>query len=147
MSDASTAGPQASPQGHRVSLGALLFGFAAAPIAWIGQLLLNYGFSSYVCFPKSVPLSEPMVGWRWITPALFGLDALALILTIAGAVVSWRAFALTRDEHKGDHHHLIEVGEGRSRFLALSGLMTAGGFFLIVLFNTISLILVPLCAR
>ena len=77
----------------------------------------------------------------------FVVDALALLVAVAAAVVAFRAFSITKEEREGDHHHLIEVGEGRSRFLALCGLVTAGGFILVMVFNTLSLILVPLCAR
>jgi hypothetical protein len=47
----------------------------------------------------------------------------------------------------GGSHHLVEVGEGRSRFLAVCGMVTAGGFFIAIAFNTLSVLLVPLCAR
>lgn len=149
MSDGSAAstGHHPTPHGHRIGLAALLFGFGAAPTAWIVQLLINYGFSSSVCYPGPVSLTTPPQGWRWITPALFGLDAAAVLAVLAGGIVAWRSFAATRDEKEGDPHHLLEVGEGRSRFIALCGLITAGSFLVIVLFNTLSLILVPLCAR
>ncbi len=149
MSDGSAAASIGHPAPHRqkVSLSSLLFGFWGAPIAWITQLCANYGLSSTVCYPGVRPVVQVPAGWRWITPALFVVDALALLVAVAAAVVAFRAFSITKEEREGDHHHLIEVGEGRSRFLALCGLVTAGGFILVMVFNTLSLILVPLCAR
>ena len=147
MSEAGVARHHPAPHGHKVSLTALMFGFSAAPVAWIGQLLVSYILSSYACFPGPVPRTSPLTTWDWLTPALFGLDALAIVVTVAAGLVAWRAFARTRDEADGDSHHLLEVGEGRSRFLALCGLLTAAGFLIIIAFNTLSLVLVPLCAR
>ena len=148
MSDqrAATAG-HPTPHGHKVGLTALIFGFAAAPIAWIGQLLLNYGLSSYVCYPGPVPRTSILPGWRWITTALLALDVVSVLVALAAGLVSYRTFAMTRGEMQGGHRHLLEVGEGRSRFLAVCGMLTAGTFLLVIVFNTLSLILVPLCGR
>lgn len=147
MSEVSASLAHPAPHRHKIGLSSLFFGFWGGPIAWIGQLVVNYGLSSQVCFPGRTPLTAVPVGARWITPALLTLDAAAILIGVVAAVVASRTFAATRDEMEGDYHHLLEVGEGRSRFLALCGLITAGGFVLIMLFNTLSLILVPLCAR
>jgi hypothetical protein len=44
-----------SPHRHRVSLSALLFGLFGGPVAWIAQLVVNYGLASYACFPGDTP--------------------------------------------------------------------------------------------
>jgi hypothetical protein len=147
MSESAASFGHPAPHRHKVSLASLLFGFWGGPIAWIGQLFFNYGLSSNACYPGRTPLTEIPVGWRWIDPALLAFDVAALLVGAAAAFAAYRAFAITREEMEGDPHHLLEVGEGRSRFLALCGLITAGGFLLIMLFNTLSLLLVPLCAR
>ena len=148
MSDQGTlAVGHPAPHGHKVGLVGLMFGFWGGPIAWIGQLLVNYGLSSQVCYPGTAPFSTLPVGSRWITGGLLGLDVATLLVGIAAAFVAYRAFAITRHEMDGGPHRLLEIGEGRSRFLSLCGLITACGFLLIMLFNTLSLLLVPLCAR
>jgi hypothetical protein len=40
---------------------------------------------------------------------------------------------------------LIERGEGRTRFLAMCGLMLSIGFFVAITFTSITLLLSPVC--
>jgi hypothetical protein len=40
---------------------------------------------------------------------------------------------------------MVDIGEGRTRFLALWGMLTSGGLFLVVLLDFIALFVLPLC--
>src|SRR5665213_1954124 len=53
MTDASATHP--APHRHRVSFIALMFGMIAAPIFWLGQLMLGYGVSAVVCYGSDHP--------------------------------------------------------------------------------------------
>jgi hypothetical protein len=46
---------------------------------------------------------------------------------------------------RGTGNAVLEIGEGRTRFLALSGMLASGLFFAAVVFNVIGLIFVPPC--
>lgn len=136
-----------SPHRDRTTILALIFGFAGGPLAWTGQLLVSYGLTSYACYPGPDPRNAILPGWGLLSPGLTILDAAALAITLAALVVSTRIYARTRAETKGETNALVEIGEGRSRFLALCGLITAGAFAVVIVFNTISLYLVPPCTR
>ena len=136
-----------SPHKDRTSISAQLFGFTGGPIAWTGQLLICYGLTSYACYPGPVPRSSVLPGWSLLGPALTIFDGAAFALAAAALFVSYRIYTMTRSEMRGETHDLLDVGEGRTRFLAFCGLLTAAGFALVIVFNTLSLYLVPPCTR
>ena len=49
-----------APHRHKVSLFALGFGLAAAPLAWAAQTIFGYALSSHACFPGDTPRSAPL---------------------------------------------------------------------------------------
>jgi hypothetical protein len=140
-----TAHPAAhpAPAGHRVALGALWFGLFGAPLVWSIQLMLNYGLVAYSCFPGSEPRSTPLFGGLRTTVLIAGVVALAIAL--AAGVTAWRSWRATRHEHPGGQEYLLEAGEGRTRFMALAGMLVSGLFVLGVIMNAIPLFIVPLC--
>jgi hypothetical protein len=108
----------------------LLFGCSAAPLVWLGQLMLGYAVTAHVCYPGDHPISPAMTGPLFA--ALIGFDVIALAACAAGALVSWRGWQRVRS--------------GRNRFLALWGLMSSLWFFAAILFNVIASVMVPPCA-
>ncbi|MDQ2802823.1 MAG: hypothetical protein M3Y41_09110, partial [Pseudomonadota bacterium] len=62
------------------------------------------------------------------------------------AAVAWRIWRETRGERPGKTASLLEVGEGRTRFLALVGILMGLGFAIAIVFDTVVLLVVPLCA-
>jgi hypothetical protein len=50
-----------------------------------------------------------------------------------------------KDEMEGDHFALIDVGEGRTRFMAMWGMLFSSGFLIAILFTTIASVMVPSC--
>lgn len=109
----------------------LLFGCSAAPLCWLGQVMLGYGATAYVCYPGDHPVS--LVQSEPLFAALMVFDVIALAGCAAGALVSWRGWRRVRPG-------------GRNHFLALWGLMSSLWFFAAVLFNVIASIAVPPCA-
>lgn len=132
-----------APLRHRVSVWALWFGLFGAPLVWSLQILIGYAFDSHGCFPHRRPLATPVFSWLWTLQLVVGLVCLAIAL--AAAVVAWRAWQSTYDERGGDHERLLEVGEGRTRFMAFAGVLVSVLFALGVVLNLIPMFLVPAC--
>ncbi len=109
----------------------LLFSAGAAPLAWLGQVMLAYGVTSYACYPGDHPVS--LTSTSLLRAALFACDGIALLACVASALVSWRAW----------NGHAAK--QGHNGFLALWGLMSSLWFFAAVLFNIIASIAVPPC--
>jgi hypothetical protein len=109
----------------------LLFGASAAPLAWLGQMMLSYSITAYVCYPGDhpVPLSSRTV----LFTVLVTSDLVALVICAASGWVSCSAWVR------------VVSGKGRNRFLALWGMMSSLWFCAAVLFNVIASLMVPLC--
>lgn len=135
------------PASHRdrARLAGLLFGLSAAPVAWSMQLLFSVTLSGRVCYPHEKLLAAPLWSGSW--PILLGFSVVGIIAAIAGGVVAWRSWRLTFQESPGSGHHLIDRGEGRTRFMAMSGMLTSAVFLIALAFGTIALFLVPLCGQ
>ena len=109
----------------------LLFGAAAAPLAWLGHMMLSYGLTAKLCYPADHPVMLAQTGWLFGALMLF--DLVAVVLCGTGGIVSWRAWRRMR------------AGAGRNRFLALWGLMSGLWFAAAILFNVVASLMVPLC--
>jgi hypothetical protein len=131
-----------APETRSVKFAALLFGASAAPIFWLGQLMLAYGVTAYVCYPGDHPLAG-VGGWLFAVLILF--DLVALAACAAGGFVSWRAWRQSVQARTEGSRHLLHTGEGRDRFLAMWGMMSSLWFFFAILFNAIASVVVPPC--
>ena len=109
----------------------LLLGACAAPLFWLGQMMLGYGVTAYVCYPGDHPVGLAATGPLFA--ALMVFDLIALGGCAGGALVSWRIW------------QRLGRGEGRNRFLALWGLMSSLWFFTAIAFNVLASLWVPLC--
>jgi len=135
--------PHPSPHRRRVSLAGQLFGVAVGPAAWIAQLVAGYGLSSYACYPGNTPLQSPPDGGEHLL--LLVINLVCLALAGAGLAVSWSSWRRTRDEMPGRAAGMLETGEGRSRFLAICGVLSAAGFAVAILFNLPSALALATC--
>jgi hypothetical protein len=147
MSHSSTLGPIAhpSPRRGRVSAVALIFGSAAAPLAWGAHLVANYALASTICFPGNALRQPPASSMRWGWSLLVAVDLIAMVIAVLAAITAYRNWRLSHDEAAGRSHGLVEIGEGRTSFLSLWGILTSAGFFVAVAFDFIGLWIVPLC--
>jgi hypothetical protein len=68
-----------------------------------------------------------------------------MTIALAGAGASYRSWNATRREVEGETEDMVAAGEGRTRFLALWGLLTSVGFACAIGFSLIGLFTVPLC--
>ena len=152
MADQSRGAAHPAPARNEVSKGLLWFGLVGGALAWTVQTLIDLAITSHGCYPRLFPLASPVLaGLRGI---LVVVSLAALVVCIVAALVAIRTWSRTRHEHQastgaGEKHGpsaaLLETGEGRTRFLALSGLMTSIVFTIAVLAHTISIFIVGPC--
>ncbi|HWA91411.1 MAG TPA: hypothetical protein VG889_15350 [Rhizomicrobium sp.] len=130
MSDALHMPPIKAPKRFWLSM----FGASAAPIFWIGQVILGYWVSAEACYGSDHPgAAMPAESLRALLTAF---DAVAILAALAGGAVSILVFRATGSEN--------EV-EGRTRFLAIWGLLSSLWFLGAIVFNVIATLGVPLC--
>jgi hypothetical protein len=131
---------------ERVTLVALFFGLFAAPIVWAGNLMFTYALGAHACYPGHDPLNQPTQGFDFAWPLMLASYCVALVVCAAGFVVSLRSWLAVGSESEGHWHHLMEAGEGRTRFLGIIGMAFSLLFFFAVVFGVIVLAFEPLCA-
>ncbi|MGH7076932.1 MAG: hypothetical protein ACREFU_02420 [Acetobacteraceae bacterium] len=134
-----------SPHRENVGLPLLLFGVFGGAAAFAVQLMLNFALASYSCYPRLAPRTALVPGWGGIWSWLLGINLGAIAIALIAAAIAWRNWHATRTEHPGGAAHLIEVGEGRTRFLGLVGVVFSLAFAIGVIFDLIALIIVPQC--
>ncbi len=139
-------GSHPAPHADRVSAKESCFGLLAGPLAWFAQLSCGYALASGPCFRGGYRLSMPPSELHWTWPAMVLLTVAAVAISLAGFVVSMRAFNRTREEAQGGAHHVMEIGAGRTRFLALWGMVLGVGFALAAAITAVAFIALPRCA-
>jgi len=148
--DTTEAGHPAPARG-RVSLAALWFGLFGGPAAWSIQTLVNLPVASHGCFPRLDPLDSPVTSVRGIA---FAVSIGALVVGVAATVVAMRSWARTRHEQheaagKAERHEpntaLLETGEGRTRFMALSGVLSSITFLILSIVHAAAIFIVSPC--
>lgn len=148
MTDASLhAGP--APAGHpaphadRVGILRLLLLLAGAPIAWAVQISAGYAAAAYACYPDRFSLPAPVL--PHLHGALATLSAATIAVSVACALLSYRSWRATRHEFEGDRHHLLDVGEGRTRFMSMCALINSVLFTVALILTIGALVLVAPC--
>jgi hypothetical protein len=132
-----------APHRSRVGIRQLLVSLFLAPLVWAIQILCSYGFASMACFPRYVPLGEMSIAGL---PVIVLIGSLAALVVAAGAL--WTAFSAwhrTRGEAGGGSHQALDAGEGRTRFLALCGIIITSIFSAAVIWEAIVAIFLPHC--
>jgi hypothetical protein len=146
MSELSPKAPDVrhpSPERGKVSPWLILASWALAPAVWTLQVVGSYLLTSKACYPGYGPLSGTRVPDMsdfvlFASLVALGLAALAFWL----ALIGWRR---TRCEKKGGAHHALDAGEGRTRFLALCGLIISTIFAAAIVFEALSAIFLQNC--
>lgn len=129
-----------SPHRDRVNRWTLLFATTAAPLIWMGQFLFGESLTAAICFPGDTPMTMQPGAWlQWL---LVAFDAVAILVAIAAGLVSYGLWQRARGESEGDP---LEVAEGRTRYLAMWGMMASGGFLAAIIFETFASLMVPRC--
>jgi len=121
-----------APDRERASARLLAFGIFAPPLAWALRLFTSYALVSHSCSSPSMSAS---------TASLLLIDLVAACVAATGGYVSFELWRVTRHESGGDAQHLMDVGEGRTRFLALCGVLSSGLFLVAIVFDAAALAL------
>ncbi len=125
--EASSNTPSPAPHAEKVALGESFFALFGGPSAWLLQLCGGFALASQPCFLDGERRWLPRLGTQWTWSVLLALMSIAVIVALCALLISWRAYRRTRFEQPGDHHQVMEVGAGRTRFLALWGIVLASG--------------------
>ena len=88
----------------------------------------------------------PLRNYDWTFEAIVAVSMGAILMALASALVSRNVWRRTRDEAKGDQQDLLEVGTGRTRFLAMWGMALGSVFGLVSAMTTIAFWVLPRCA-
>ncbi|MFN2571111.1 MAG: hypothetical protein ABR537_05790 [Gemmatimonadales bacterium] len=135
-----------APKRHRVPIGALWFGILGAPAAWSTHTLLATLINSTACIarePVQPPAGVQAGSATWIV--LVVSTVVLLGVAFAALFIATRSWTVTR-EHPAEKSELLEIGEGRARFMAMSGILLGVLFTLVLLANGVSLLTVAQCS-
>lgn len=144
-SDSTTVDAHPAPHREHVGLVAIVFVTLAPPIAWSIHLLTNYAFSSHACYPAGVPLLNPAFGFAWVRWLLIAIDLAGVVICCFAALAAYRLWTVSARELEETGAPLMEIGEGRTRFLAIWGVLIGLGFALAIIFDFIGLWIIPIC--
>jgi hypothetical protein len=140
-----------APARAHVSNAALWFGIFGGPAAWSLQTLINLPVAAHACFPRLDPVDSPIISVRGIA---LGVSILALVACAFATGVAFRSWSRTRHEHpeaagEGAQHTpetaLIETSEGRTRFMALAGVLASVTFLVVSSVHAATVFLVIPC--
>ena len=106
--------------------------------------MASYFFSSNGCGRSDTGLVPDSVPLLWLVLLLVNVACLAA--GALGIVFALRAWRRTRDEKPGGGHYLLDVGEGRTRFTALSATIVSGIFLFAILAEFAALLIFGRCA-
>lgn len=132
-----------APRQHLVALPALWFGLFGAPAAWSAQLISNYAILGHFCYPRDTPLASPTFGG--VRALSIVISAILFLVGVAALLVALRSWSRTRYRRGNEHHEVAEIGEGRTRFMAMSGILVSGVFIYALLMAGIPAIAMPVC--
>jgi hypothetical protein len=135
--------PHPSPHRAHARAWATWFGLIGAPLAWSLQLLLNASIGAHGCYPGDAPLAEPI--WANTTSVMAVVEIAAMLVCTGALWCAWHSWRRTREERPGSAHHLMEAGDGRTRFMAMAGMLTSCQMLVAVVLSTISALAVPGC--
>jgi hypothetical protein len=135
-----------APHREQVSILASAFGLLAGPLAWFIQVCAGYAMASWPCFPGEQRNLLPPPGYGWTWSAIIAASVAAFIISAAACFVSYRTYERVRNESHGDHQHLMDVGSGRTRFLALWGMVFSAAFAVGIAMNAVAYFVLPRCA-
>ena len=135
----------AHPAPHRdiVSIRVLWFGIFGAPAAWALQTIVDYGLVSHFCYPDAKPRLAPTFGALRGTGIV--VSVIVTVVALLAMTTALRSWSATRHGHDAEHHELLEVGEGRARFMAFAGVLLSAVFLFAVLMNALPLITNAMC--
>ncbi len=135
-----------APHREHASTFASAFGLLGGPLAWFIQLCAGYGMASWSCFPKDQRVIAPPDTAAWTWPTMVTLLIASIVIATAAFFAARHNFKRTQAEGEGGHAHLLEVGTGRTRFIALWGMILGAGFAAATVIDAVAFVVLPRCA-
>jgi len=135
-----------SPQRERAWSAAVAFGLLGGPGAWFIQLCSGYPLATWPCFPHDLRGTSVVPGSGWTWPALIAILIAGVLLALGAFLVSWRTWQRSQLQASGAQREALEIGAGRTRFLALWGMIYGAGFAIATLITAVAYIVLPRCA-
>lgn len=119
------------------------FALFGGPLAWFLQLNAGFALATQPCFVDNQRASAPTFAWSW--PAIIAIAVAACAVALSATLIAWRDYQ--RSKHEGSHEHpdLLEVGAGRTRFLALWGVCFGAGSAVVIVATAIGFCFLPRC--
>jgi hypothetical protein len=137
--------PHPSPYRDRFPIYVLLLPLFVPPVLWAVQLSVRYALIATACFPHHAPVTAPTAhgGISWIVAVAVALSSLLVMLGLG--LLSLRIWRKGGSESGHPRRLLLDIGEGRTSFLAHWGIYVSFGFLVVTIFDSLPLIGVPLC--
>ena len=140
MSDLQTSIEHPAPTRGGARAGSLFAALAGAPTAWVLQLLATFGISSDACsLTQGAHGQQRAAGFAGEVGVLLAINLVCLVAATASGLLSWRHL---RRAHRADRP---SIGDGRTRFIAFAGVLTAVAFVIAIAFGTVQPLLLPTC--
>jgi hypothetical protein len=135
-----------APQAQRVTPHESLFALLGGPLAWYLQLCAGYALASQPCFHGGLRVTAPLRAAPWTRSAMILVMLAAVTVALLALFISWRAYRRAQSESAGGAVHLSEMGSGRTRFLALWGMVLGASFAVATAMSAVAFITLPRCA-
>jgi hypothetical protein len=135
-----------SPHRARAPLPLIAFGLLGGPAAWFLQLCAGYALASTPCFHAGTRTAATIEGLEWTRGAIIVVSVIAAVVALGALALSRTLLARTREELEGGHHELMEIGTGRTRFLALWGVCFSAGAAVTIIATAFAFTVLPRCA-
>lgn len=132
-----------APRAGTVPISRLWLGIFGGPAAWAAQTIIDYALVSHFCYPDDAPLAAP--SFHAVRGMSVLVSAVMLLVVLLSLVTAYRSWSATRHGHENEHHELLEVGEGRARFMAFAGLLLSLVFLFAVVMNALPLLMRTVC--
>lgn len=134
-----------APRAGIVPLPRLWLGIFGGPAAWALQTIIDYALVAHFCYPDDAPVASPTFhgsrGIAWV------VSVIMLFVVLLSLVTAYRSWSATRHGHENEHHELLEVGEGRARFMAFAGVLLSVVFLFAIVMNAVPLVMGTICVE
>ncbi len=123
----------------------IFFAVFGGPVAWFLQLNACFALASAPCFIDNVRIAAGLANHA--SSSLIVIVAVAACaVALAALLTARRAYRLSERDSSHDRRAPLEIGAGRSRFLALWGICFSAGSALLIAVTALAFFLLPRCA-
>ncbi len=119
---------------------ALWFAIFAPPLAWSVDLLASIAIEQDYCASQLVRTFRP---WGSVTPSLFVVAIVALIVSLSAGIVSWAVRDPHASVYQRDGNGRGATIPDRQRFMASAALLSCGLFTFGILLRALAPLVLP----